>query len=413
VSNWTKKMVEQLDREDALASYRDRFSLPDGLIYLDGNSLGVLPRTTAARLDDVIKREWGSDLIRSWNSNDWIRMPQKLGDMIAPLIGADAGEVIVADSTSVNLFKLVAAAKAMRPGRDIILSEEGNFPTDLYVLQGIADMLGEFARYKTVPADQILKAVNSNTAVVSLTHVNYRSGSFHHMQQLTRGIQEKGALVVWDLSHTAGAMPIDLGACNADFAVGCGYKYLNGGPGAPAYLYVAKRHQEQVKPPLSGWMGHKNPFAFDDDYEPASGIDRNLCGTPAILALAALEEGLKTFDGVDLDALRAKSMKLGDLFLDLVERELEIYGIAIACPRRAIERGSQVSLTNPQGYAIMQALIDHGVIGDFRAPDVMRFGFTPLYTRYMDVWNAVQIMMEIMNKDVWKSRRYQIAKAVT
>lgn len=407
----TRADLAALDAGDPLAHCRDRFSLPEGVIYMDGNSLGALPRTTAARLADVVTREWGHDLIRSWNTAQWITYPQRLGDRIATLIGAAPGTVVAADSTSINLYKLAAAALKLQSPRRKVVTEPGNFPTDLYILQGLARYMD--MELVTVPRDRLLDAVDDATALVVLTHVHYKTGEMFPMGEVTRAVQAKGALMLWDLSHSAGAVPVDLAGANADLAVGCGYKYLNGGPGAPGFLYVAPRLQERIDPPLGGWMGHAAPFAFSDDYVPAPGIARNLCGTPVILGMAALEEGLRTFEGVDLADLRAKSLKLAEIFMQLVEEQCAGFGLAIVTPRDAERRGSQCSLAHEEGYGIIQALIARGVIGDFRAPDILRFGFTPLYVRYQDVWDAVACLKDIMESRAWDSAEYKTRAAVT
>lgn len=408
----TRAACEALDREDPLASRRALFDLPAGVIYLDGNSLGVLPRNVPGRLERAVREEWGRDLIRSWNTAGWIDLPTRVGARIAPLIGAHADEVICADSTSVNIFKLAAAALAMRPGRKVILSEPGNFPTDLYVLEGLADLAGGVELRLAAP-DELPAALSEDVAVMLLTHVHYKSGRLHDMAALTARAHEAGALTLWDLSHSAGALPVDLNGAVADLAVGCGYKYLNGGPGAPAFAYVARRHQEAFRSPLSGWMGHARPFDFIDAYEPGQGMARVLCGTPSVLGMTALEAALEAFEGVDMAQVRAKSMALGDLFLDLVAERCAGQGFEVACPREAAARGSQVGLSHPQGYAIMQALIARGVIGDFRAPDILRFGFTPLYVRHVDVWDAVQHLVEIMETGAWREPRFNVRAAVT
>lgn len=413
MSDWTLEKIEALDADDPLAGARARFSLPDGVIYLDGNSLGALPVASAGVIADVVQRQWGEDLITSWNKNDWINMPTRIGDRIAPLIGASADEVVCADSTSVNLFKMVVAATRMRPGRRKILTESVNFPTDQYVMQGINDLLGDAVELVTVPGEDLADAIDDETAVLSLTHTSYRTGAVHDMAGLTASAHEVGALTVWDLSHSAGALPVHLNGARADFAVGCGYKYLNGGPGAPAFLFVAERHQPDVRPPLSGWMGHASPFDFAGDYRPADGVLRNLCGTPGVLGLAALDAGLDTFDGIDMADIRTKSKALGDLFLDLIEDVCSGQGFEIGCPRDADARGSQVSLRHGDGYAIVQALIAEGVIGDFRAPDVMRFGFAPLYVSYRNVWDAVHALADIMATERWQSPEFQEQGAVT
>lgn len=400
------------DAADPLAFARERFALPDGVIYLDGNSLGPLPRATAERLRETVEQEWGQGLIRSWNEADWINAPIRLGAKIARLIGARPHEVVVADSTSVNLYKLAAAAAALRPERSVILTEPGNFPTDLYILQGLAEQSGHKLRVRTVARDALKDVLDSEVAVLVLTHVHYKSGAVHDMAALTARAHEVGALAVWDLSHSTGAMPVELNAAGADFAVGCGYKYLNGGPGAPAFLYVAERWAEAARSPLSGWMGHAAPFEFVDDYRPASGVARMLCGTPSILAMAALEAGLATFDDVDMAQVRAKSEALSELFIALVEAKLP--GVfELASPRDSTIRGSQVSLAHPHGYAIMSALIETGVIGDFRAPNILRFGFTPLYTRYVDVFDAVERLGAVMADRRFEHPRYAERAAVT
>jgi kynureninase len=408
----TRAACEALDRDDPLAARRDLFDLPEGLIYLDGNSLGALPRNVGARLSAAVTGEWGQGLIRSWNTADWIGLPARVGSRIARLVGAEANEVICADSTSVNIFKLAAAALAMRPGRKVIVSEPGNFPTDLYVLQGLAEFAGD-VELRTVPADQIADALDEHVALLLLTQVHYKTGRLHDMAGLTRRAHEVGALTLWDLSHSAGALPVDLNACNADLAVGCGYKYLNGGPGAPAFAFVARRHHEAFRSPLSGWMGHARPFEFVDKYEPGQGLARALCGTPPVLGMTALEAALEAFDGIDMAALRTKSMRLGDLFLDLVEARCAGHGFAIACPRDASARGSQVALGHTEGYAIMQALIAREVIGDFRAPDILRFGFTPLYVRHVDVWDAVDRLAQVMDHGEWRDPKFHQKAAVT
>ena len=399
-----------LDAADPLAFTRARFTLPDGVIYLDGNSLGALPKATPARLADAVTREWGRDLIGSWNSAGWMDLPKRVGARISALIGAGEDEVIAGDSTSVCLYKVAAAATAMRPDRKVVLSEPGNFPTDLYVLQGLCEAKG--LQLRTVPADRIAEALTEEVALLVLTHVHYKSGRTHDMAALTAKAHAVGALTLWDLSHSAGALPVELNAAEADFAIGCGYKYLNGGPGAPGYMMVAKRHQAAAKQPLQGWIGHAAPFAFDDAYAPADGMMRMLTGTPAVLGLIALEEGLKTFDSVDMAAVREKSMRLGDLFIDLVETRLP--GVfEFASPRDAGNRGSQVSVRHPDAYAIVQALIAAKVVGDFRAPDVARFGFTPLYLSYADVFVGVDRLCTVMATEVWREPRFNQRLAVT
>jgi kynureninase len=402
-----------MDADDPLASFRDQFDLPDGVIYLDGNSLGALPKATAERLRDVIQREWGQDLIRSWNINGWIDAATRVGAKIAPLIGAKPHEVVVADSTSVNLFKMVAGAVKLRPGRKTILSEPGNFPTDLYIMQGLQALLDGQVQLRTVPADRIVDAIDDDSAVVVLTHVHYKSGNRHPMAEVTKAAHAKGALVIWDLSHSVGALAVDLNGSEADMAIGCGYKYLNGGPGAPAFLFVAERHQATIRSPLTGWMGHAAPFAFGDDYQPAADIRAQLCGTPPILGIAALEVGVALSAKAGIKALEVKGAQLCDLFVRLVEERCGFAGLTLISPRDAAVRGSHISFAHPDGYAIVQALIARGVIGDFRAPDVLRFGFAPLYLRYVDIWDAVEAMVAILESGEHQRPEFKTLAAVT
>jgi len=404
---------EALDREDPLARHRDAFALPAGVVYLDGNSLGPLPRATAARIQDVIAREWGEDLITSWNRAGWIELPRRIGAKIARLIGADPEEVIVCDSTSVNLFKVLAVALALRPGRRTIVSDTGNFPSDLYIAQGLAALRAAGHTLRLVAPEAVIDAIDADTAAVMLTEIDYRSGRRHDMAAITAAAHAKGALAVWDLAHSAGALPVALARCGADFAVGCGYKFLNGGPGAPAFLFVAARHLAGSAQPLSGWLGHAAPFAFETGYRAAAGIDRYVSGTPPVLSMAALDCGVDTLLAADMPALRAKSMRLGDLFIDLVESRCAGHGVTLACPRDSAWRGSQVSFRHPEGYAIVQALIARGVIGDFRAPDVMRFGIAPLYLRHVDIWHAVEALREVLATRGWDAARFRTRAAVT
>ncbi|WP_439476128.1 kynureninase [Brevundimonas sp.] len=403
-----------LDRDaaDPLGVVRERFSLPDGVIYLDGNSLGALPVAAAEAVRDVVERQWGGDLIASWNKHGWIGLPQKVGGKIARLIGAEADEVIAADSVSVNLFKLAAAAVGAWGRRRVVLTEGGDFPTDLYILQGLAGMMPE-VELRVVAPGGIEAALDDRVAVVLMSHVHYRSGAVREMAGLSTAIRAAGALSLWDLSHSAGVLDVDLNRDGADLAAGCGYKYLNGGPGAPAYLFVARRHQAALRNPLSGWMGHARPFDFVDYYAPAPGIDRWLCGTPPILSLTALNAALDAFDGVDMATVRAKAGALGDLFIERVEARCASKGLVLASPREAAVRGGQVSFTHPQGWAVMQNLIARRVIGDFRAPDVIRFGFAPPYVRHVDVWDAVEVLGEILDTESWRDARYQTVAAVT
>jgi kynureninase len=418
----TRQDCLALDASDPLAGLREQFTLPAGKIYLDGNSLGVLPRGTPARVAQVVQQEWGENLIESWNSAGWISLPQRIGDKIARLVGADAGELVVADSTSVNLFKALSAAlaiaKADAPGRRVILSERGNFPTDLYIADGLATGHG-FELVLTDSPDEIgSHLANGRVAVMMLTQVDYQSGRLHDMAALTRTAHQHGALALWDLAHSAGALPVALKAAGADFAVGCGYKYLNGGPGAPAFVWVHPRHAERFRQPLSGWMGHAAPFEFTPAYRPAPGIARYLCGTPALLSMAALECGVDSVLAAEplggMAVLRTKSLALTDLFIALVEQRCGGEGLSVITPREHALRGSQVALARSEGaYAIVQALIARGVVGDFRAPEVLRFGFTPLYTRFVEVWDAVEHLRQVLCSGEWRDARFNRKAAVT
>ena len=399
-----------LDALDPLAGLRTRFDLPEGVIYLDGNSLGARPRAALARAQDVVAREWGTDLIKSWNTAGWFEMPKRVGDRLAPLVGAGPGEVAVTDTTSLNLFKALAAAlriqsegaSAGRRGGDrrVIVTERSNFPTDIYMAEGLSRWLERGYRVRLVDSvDEIPAALDADCAVLMLTHVNYRTGYQHDMATLTRLAHEAGALAVWDLAHSAGAVPVDLHAADADFAVGCTYKYLNGGPGAPAFIWVPQKHQARFDHPLSGWWGHASPFAMAPAFAPVAGIGRALCGTQPIVSLALVECGLEIFEATDMEAVRAKSLALTDLFIELVERRCAGHPLGLVTPREHARRGSQVSFTHPHGYAVMAALIARGVIGDYREPEIMRFGFTPLYTSFTDVWDAVEILKDILDRN--------------
>lgn len=409
----TRQTCLELDAADPLGFARERFSLPEGAIYLDGNSLGALPATAAVRLKAAVEREWGQDLIASWNRHDWIGLSQRVGGRIAQLVGAEATEVVAADSVSVNLFKLAAAAvRGQGPTRRAVVIERGDFPTDMYVLQGLAELAPDI-EVRAVDAGGMAAALDDTTAVVLLSHVHYRSGTVRDMAATNAVIRSAGALSLWDLSHSCGVLDVALNRDGADLAAGCGYKYLNGGPGAPAFVFVAERHQGSLRNPLSGWMGHARPFDFVDDYAPAPGIARWLCGTPPVLSMTALDAALDAFDGVDMAAVRAKAGALGDLFIEQVEARCGRHGLTLVSPRNAAERGGQVSFACADGWAVMQNLIARGVIGDFRRPDVIRFGFAPLYVRYADVWNAVEILADILDSESWRAERYQATAAVT
>lgn len=407
----TLEHISSLDRDDQLNAYRARFDLPKNEIYLDGNSLGAMPAHVPSRIQQVLKEEWAHGLIRSWNDADWYQAPQRTGGKIAKLIGAQAHEVIVADSTSINLFKVLVAAVRMQPDRKVILAEKGNFPTDVYIASGVAELTS--CELRCVEPDEVLDALDDNVAILSLTHVNYKSGRRYDMAAITARAQELGVLVVWDLCHSAGAMPIELNKCNADFAVGCGYKYLNGGPGAPAFVFVAERHIANVRQPLTGWHGHAKPFDFSHDFAPHPTIDRMLTGTAPQIGVLALESALDVFADVDMQAIRDKSVRLCDLFITLCDEQLQGLGIELRTPRDSSQRGSQVSLANEHAYPVMQALIARGIIGDFRAPDILRFGFTPLYTRYADVWACVTALREILEQKEWDRPEFLARKSVT
>ncbi|WP_209349255.1 kynureninase [Pontixanthobacter sp. CEM42] len=401
--------AQQLDGAAPLREFRDRFDLPEGVIYLDGNSLGALPRATKARIAEVVGQEWGEGLIRSWNSADWIALPQRVGGKIAPLIGAQPHEVIACDSTSVNLSKLIAAALHMRSGRKAILSEPGNFPTDIYMVEGLEAQ--GLATRKLAERDALIDALDEDVALLMLTHVHYKTGETFDMAALTKAAHDAGALVLWDLSHSGGALPVELNKCNADFAAGCGYKYFNGGPGAPAYAYVAERHHGDLQQPLTGWMGHAQPFAFDDDYAPAPGVDRLLAGTPPILGLSALEVGVDMIAEIGIDRLIAKSRELSEFFRQAISERLP--DLELVSPTDPTQRGSQISFRHVEAYAICQALIARGIIGDFRDPDILRFGFAPAYVSFEDVARAVEALGEIIETGDWDRAGFKQRAAVT
>jgi kynureninase len=393
------------------AATKAKFHLPEGVVYLDGNSLGPMVRTAPARVDHAVQAEWGEMLIRGWNKAGWMAQPRALGDRIGRLIGAAAGTVVLGDTLSIKVYQALASALEMNPRRRVILSDTGNFPSDLYMAEGLCRTLGGQYRLKTVAPEEAMAAIDETVAVVMLTEVDYRTGRRHHMADITARAHEMGALAVWDLAHSAGAIPVDLAGANADFAVGCTYKYLNSGPGGPAFIYVAPRHAEVARPALSGWLGHEAPFAFDLSYRPGQGIDRMRVGTPAVLQMAALEAALEVWEGVDLADVHRQSLRLQDQFIKGVESRCP--GLALATPRSHLMRGSQVSFRHPEGYAIMQALIAEGVIGDFRAPDILRFGFTPLYVDEDDVARAVNILAKIMDYGTWDKPEFKLRAAVT
>ncbi|MFE3457374.1 kynureninase [Nocardiopsis aegyptia] len=408
----TRADCVELDRTDPLAAFREEFLLPEGVIYLDGNSLGALPRATPGRVADMIEREWGRDLIASWNTAGWWDKPRTLGAKIAPLVGADPDEVVVGDGTSTNLFKALVAALRMSD-RDVVLGESGNFPTDLYVTEGAARLTGAVQRRVDPDGPELAAALaTGDVAVLLLSHVDYRSGTLRDLPAITRMAHEHGALVVWDLCHSVGAVPIELSRSGADFAVGCTYKYLNAGPGAPAFLYAARRHHAVADQPLSGWHGHANPFDFAPDYEPAPGVSRFLSGSQPLVADAALEASLDVWAKADMARVRAKSLAMTDLFLRITGGA----GLESVTPLDHAHRGSQVALLQPEegaGYPIVRALIERGVIGDFRAPDVMRFGFTPLYLRYVDVYDAATALVDVVETGEWRQERFARRAQVT
>ncbi len=404
--------VAALDAADPLSHFRDRFHLREGLIYLDGNSLGALPKATGDRLAAVVGSEWGEGLITSWLGAEWSTAPRRIGDKIGRLIGANPGEIVATDSTSVNIFKALTAALSLRRERTVILSEATNFPTDVYMMQGIEAFSGGRVKAVTVAPDDIVDALNEDVAVLLLTQVHYKSGRVRDMAAITKAAHKVGALVVWDLSHSAGAIPVDLNDANADFAIGCGYKFLNGGPGAPAYLFAAARHHAAT-PVLSGWFGHARPFDFEEDYDPAAGIERFQCGTPPVLGLSALEVGVDLMLEADMAEIRRKSLALGDLFIARMQPLCDAYGFELVSPQSHAERGSQVAYAHPQGYQIVQALKDFDVIADFRAPDILRFGLTPLYLRYQNIVETVERLEKVCATRAWDKPQYHQRAAVT
>lgn len=422
----SRATCEARDRDDPLAPLRQQFQIAPDTVYLDGNSLGALPVATATKLQEVVVREWGQGLIGSWNKAGWIDQPRRVGDKIARLVGADAGEVVATDTTSLNLYKVLDVALSLArddsPGRRVIVSERDNFPTDLYIAESLARKHDCELRLVDGP-DRVLEALDASVAVLMLTHVNYRTGRMHPMAEMTAAAHANGTLVIWDLAHSAGAVPLALRACDADFAVGCGYKYMNGGPGAPAFVWVHSRHLERMDAqqrwqPLAGWMGHAAPFEFTPHYQPANGIARFTCGTPSPLAMAALECGVDTLLAAQplggMDALRRKSLALADLFIELVDQRCAGHGLALQTPRDAVLRGSQVSFLREEGgYAIVQALIARGVVGDYREPGILRFGLTPLTLRFVDVWDAVEHLSQVLETREWKQARFQSRASVT
>ncbi|RMH16109.1 MAG: kynureninase [Acidobacteria bacterium] len=404
--------AERLDRRDRLALCRRRFVLPAGVVYLDGNSLGALPATVAPRLERVIGREWGEQLVRSWN-DPWIDVPRSVATKVARLLGADPADVVVADSVSVNLFKLLAAALALRPERRLVLVPENDFPTDVYVARGLAELLAGRAAVKAVAEAELADHLDGDVAVLSLSHVDFKSGRRRDMAGLTAAAHACGALALWDLSHSAGVLDLDLEAAGVDLAVGCGYKYLNGGPGAPSFLYVAPRHQERARSPIWGWLGHADYMAFEPAYRPAPGVERFSCGTWPILSLAAFDAALDAFDGADMGLVEEKAGALGGLLIERLEQRCAAFPLEVVSPRDPARRGAHVAVRHPQAYAVMQALKARGVIGDFRTPDLMRFGLAPLYLRYADVWDAVEILHEVLATASWDRPEHHRRQRIT
>jgi len=409
----TRDDLIALDNTDPLVKFADEFHLPDGMIYLDGNSLGAMPKASKARALEVIEKEWGEDLIKSWNKAGWFELVEKLGNKTARLIGANDGEVIYADATGLNVHKLVSSALGLRKDKLKIVMEGSNFPTNNYMVQGLIKQLDRGHEIIFAEDGDIMDAITDEVAVVCLTHVHYKTGRLHDMAAITKKAHDMGALVVWDLCHSAGALPVDLNGCDVDFALGCTYKYLNGGPGSQSFMFVAKRHQGIAQQPLTGWWGHDIPFGFERDYRPRKDIRQFSTGTEPIISLAISEVGLDMFLRADLQEIRKKSLKLCDLFIQLIEQRLSGYGFEIVTPKEHGKRGSQVSISSENGFPIMQAVIDAGVIGDFRAPDIMRFGFTPLYVSYVNVWDAVERLVKIMETDAWDKPEFKQIGTVT
>jgi kynureninase len=393
------------------AKTRALFHMPEGVLYLDGNSLGPLPQNAVGRVGAMMAEEWGGELIRGWNSAGWVSLPRRLGDRIGRLIGAPEGSVVVGDTLSIKVYQALASALELNPSRRVVLSDSGNFPSDLYMAQGLLASLGNDYQLKVVEPEAVEAAIGDSVAVLMVTEVDYRTGRLHDMKALTAKAHAAGALAVWDLAHSAGALDVDVAGANADFAVGCTYKYLNGGPGAPAFIYVAPRLADRARPALSGWFGHEAPFAFELGYRPAAGIERMRVGTPPVIAMVALDAALDAWDGVSMADVRARSLELCELFIREVEARCP--DLALASPREGRRRGSQVSFRHVEGYAIMQALIARGVIGDFRAPDIIRFGFTPLYIGEAEAVGAAAILEDVMRKRLWDDPRYKTRAAVT
>ncbi|MBL4807233.1 MAG: kynureninase [Rhodobacteraceae bacterium] len=404
-------LAKTLDQADPLGHVADQFILPDGVIYLDGNSLGCMPKAAMAAITQTAQTEWAQDLIVSWNKADWFELPTTYGDILAPLIGADTGEVVICDTTSLNVYKAIFAGLSLRPDRSVIVAETSSFPTDLYMVEGVLAARGNLSMQLAESESDLLTQITTDTAVVLLNHVDYRTGKICDVAKITRHAHEVGAIVIWDLCHSAGNMPVDLNTHNVDFAIGCTYKYLNGGPGSPAFIFAAKRHISALEQPLTGWWGHAKPFAFDQEFDAAPSIRRFLCGTQPILSFRALKAGLDVFTPLSIDDIRAKSMSLTSMFVELLSEYCPT--ISLLSPDDAHQRGSQVSVTFANAYPVIQALIERSVIGDFRMPNIMRFGFSPLYTSHQDVAKAVEILADILESDIWRETRFQTRGTVT
>ena len=413
MTNITKKHCKALDQKDPLAYLRKAFYLPKDLINMDGNSLGSLPKKTRKKLKKAVKKEWGQGLIRSWSEAGWFESPTRIGDKIAPLIGAAKGEVLVADTTSINIFKALAAAMLINKDRSIILSEAGNFPTDLYMMQGLAAFSKGTIQPKVVAPEAVIASLSEEVAVLLLTQVHYKTAAIKDLAYITQKAHEKGVLVVWDLSHSVGAIDVELNVAQADFAVGCGYKFLNGGPGAPGFIFVAKRHQAVAQCVLSGWMGHQDPFAFTDDYVPANSIERFRCGTPVMLGMIALESGVDLFQQTSIQALRKKTVALSELFIALMHQECGEYGFTLASPSDSSQRAGHVAFRHVEGYGIYRAIKERNILSDFRVPDVLRFGITPMYLRFEEVYEVVLTIGEVMEERAWDRAAYKVRGAIT
>lgn len=415
----TREQLAVEDRADPLAPFYDEFVLPEGVIYLDGNSLGAQPKAAAQRSREVVEQEWGQGLIKSWNEAHWFDLPARLGDKVSELLSSGAGTAVVTDTTSLNLYKALSSAlriqEADAPGRRVIVTQRENFPSDIYIIQGLIDQLGGTYELRLVEDDEesYAEAIRDDVAVVVLTHVNYRTGRLFDMAAVTQQIHDAGALAIWDLCHSAGALPIDLDACDVDMAVGCTYKYLNSGPGGPAFIWVAERFQNRFWQPLSGWWGHANPFEMAADYVPSEGIRRFLSGTQPMVSASLVEVGLDQMLRADAQQVRTKSLRMADLLIQLVESRCAGHSLELVTPREHERRGSHVSFQHPEGYAIMSALIDRGVIGDYREPGILRFGITPLYLRYTDIWDAVESLRDILDTRAWDDERFRVRNAVT